>query len=123
MVPTHFEQLIAWQKAMDLAAETYAVTATWPRDQRFGLCSQAQRAAVSVPANIAEGHERRSRKEYRRFLAIAAGSLAELETHLRLAQRIGLSNLRSSEDALSLCREVGRIIRGIERGLARSSEP
>jgi four helix bundle protein len=122
-MPTHFEQLIAWQKAMDLAERTYALTATWPRDERFGLSSQTQRAAVSVPANIAEGHERRSRKEYRRFLAIAAGSLAELETHLRLGIRIGISESVQTNAVLSLCREVGRIVRGIERGLARSSEP
>ncbi|MCK7593154.1 four helix bundle protein [Pseudomarimonas salicorniae] len=120
---THFEQLIAWQKAMDLAEQTYALTATWPPHERFGLSSQAQRAAVSVPANIAEGHERRSRKEYRRFLAISAGSLAELETHLRLGVRIGISETSRTDAVLDLCREVGRIVRGIERGLARSAEP
>ena len=72
-----FRDLVVWQKAMALAARVYRMTAQWPKTHQFGLGSQVQRSATSIPANIAEGFERHSRKEYQRFLAIAAGSAAE----------------------------------------------
>ena len=116
----HYRELIAWQKAMDLAALAYQVSRMLPVDERFGLCTQMQRASVSVAANIAEGHERRSSKEYRRFLSIASASLAELETHLLLAQRIGYVDADAVLEPLTLAGEVGRIIRGIERAVHRA---
>jgi four helix bundle protein len=115
-----FKELIAWQKAMDMAQSVYGLTAKWPTQERYGLCSQTQRAAVSVPANIAEGHERRTRKEYLRFLAIASGSLAELETHLLLAERLDYANAMETDEVVRQVQEVGRIVRGIERSLAAS---
>jgi len=85
---TSYRELVVWQKAMSLAEAAYAVAGLLPDSERFGLSSQIRRAAISVPSNIAEGHERRSRAEYRRFIAIACGSLAELETQLELANRL-----------------------------------
>lgn len=90
---------------------------------RYGLASQAQRSAASVPANIAEGFERRSTKDYQRFLAIACGSLAELETHIRLAVMIGPESDSTAAELMEAIREVGRIVRGIERGLGRKLRP
>src|SRR5918993_409533 len=85
-----FEDLIVWQKAHALTLCVYRVTRTFPREELFGLTSQMRRAAISVPANIAEGAARRSTRELLHFLSIASGSLSELDTHLVLAAKLGL---------------------------------
>jgi four helix bundle protein len=84
-----YQDLLVWQRGMDLATAVYALTANWPRAELFGLTSQARRAAVSIPANVAEGWGRHTTGEFHRYLSIATGSLRELETHLLLSQRIG----------------------------------
>ena len=119
-----FRELVVWQRAMTVASMAYGFTKGWPAEHRFGIASQIQRSAVSIPSNIAEGYERRSRAEYLRFLAIAAGSLAELETQVRLATRIGLDS-PSSQPLIERIHEVGRIIRGMERSLKapRTTKP
>ena len=83
------KDLKVWQKAMDLAVESYRATANFPSEGRFCLVSQIKRAAISVPANIAEGFGRWNPREFARFLAIASGSLRELETHFLVASRLG----------------------------------
>ena len=85
------ERLDVWQDAMSLVEAVYRLTAGLPDSERFGLVSQMRRAAVSVPSNIAEGAARRSTAEYLRFLSIARGSLAELDTQLQIALRLELS--------------------------------
>ena len=82
--------LVVWQKAMDLVEMIYRVTADFPRDELFGLVSQMRRAAVSVPANLAEGSARNSTRELLQFLGVASGSLSELDTHIAIAARVGL---------------------------------
>ena len=82
---THHD-LVVWQESMKLVSLTYSLTKTLPREELFGLVSQMQRAAVSVPSNIAEGAARGSKREFRQFLMIARGSLAELETQILVAQ-------------------------------------
>jgi four helix bundle protein len=81
-----YERLKAWQLTYQLALNIYELTDDFPRDERFGLTSQLRRAAFSVPANIAEGAAKRGRKEFRRFLDIALGSITELEVALRIAR-------------------------------------
>lgn len=83
------QQLRVWQESMELVTAIYAVTATFPTNERFGLPSQMQRAAVSVPSNIAEGAARGSKADFLRFLYIARGSLSELEARLQIALRLG----------------------------------
>jgi four helix bundle protein len=80
-----FRDLVAWQRAMDLAEGVYHATSTWPRDEVFGLTAQVRRAAVSVMANIAEGHGRTGSREFLHHLSIADGSLSEVEAHLLFA--------------------------------------
>jgi four helix bundle protein len=82
-----YNDLIVWQKGMDLVDALYDVTASFPENERFNLTSQMRRSAVSIPSNIAEGSKRRSNKEFRQFLHIAYGSGAELETQIKIAKR------------------------------------
>src|SRR5215472_3162357 len=85
-----FRGLLVWRQGMDLAKACYALTKTFPREEMYGLTMQIRRAAISVPANIAEGSGRRTRKEYVNFLRIAQGSLRELETYLLLIVEVHL---------------------------------
>ena len=80
--------LLVWQKAMDLAVQIYRLASLFPQNEIYRLTSQITRAAASVPANIAEGHTRGSRKDYAHFLVIAKGSLMETETFLMLSVRL-----------------------------------
>jgi four helix bundle protein len=113
-----YKDLAVWRKAMDLTSLAYRVTAELPSDERFGLVSQARRAAVSVPANIAEGHRRSSTKEYLRFLSYAAGSLAELETLAELASRLYSIQSTHLEELVGQAEEVGKMLRAIQLRLA-----
>lgn len=111
-----FRDLIAWQKAMDLADTVYAVTEQFPPRERFGLAHQMRKAAVSIPSNIAEGHRHR-RPSYAHFLTIALGSHGELDTQCELATR---RNFIAEDDRRRLCDllgEVGRLTHGLLRSL------
>lgn len=99
MTTRSYRDLVVWQKSIELVVAAYKLTATFPEHERFGLTSQLHRAAVSVPANIAEGHARMHRNEYVHHLSIARGSLAELETHITIAVRLGYA---TRENAASL---------------------
>ena len=85
------KDLDVWQRSMELVVIVYEVTRAWPKEELFGLTSQVRRAAVSIPSNLAEGAGRSSKADFNRFLAIAQGSLAEVETQLEIARRIGFS--------------------------------
>ena len=84
-----FRDLRVWQGGMDLVEEVYCLTKAFPRHEVYGLASQMRRAAVSIPSNIAEGYARQHRKEYLQHLSIAQASLAELDTQLEIAARLG----------------------------------
>jgi four helix bundle protein len=99
-----YKDLIVWQQAMDLAVATYSLTRTWPKEELYGLTSQIRRSANSIPANIAEGYGRDNRGSYQQFLRIAQGSLKEFETHLQIAERIGLA---THDQAQHLLLETG----------------
>jgi four helix bundle protein len=105
--------LLVWQKAMDVAVSTYELTRQYPRDELFGLTSQSRRAAASVAANIAEGYGRATKQAYINFLRIARGSLKELETHLVLAQRVGLASPEPTKASLDQTDELGRMLHGL----------
>jgi four helix bundle protein len=107
---THHD-LVAWQQAMGLVKQVYALTACFPADERFGLVSQMRRAAVSIPCNIAEGAARHSGREFSQFLIIARGSLSELDTQLRIAQDLGFCEAESGiEESID---RVFRLIGGL----------
>jgi four helix bundle protein len=83
-----FRDLIMWQKAFDLVVDIYNLTEKLPKNEIYGLSSQIQRCAISIPSTIAEGQQRNNRKEFRQFLGIAKGSSAELETQLLLVEKL-----------------------------------
>ena len=112
-----FRDLDAWQEAMQLTQDIYALAAQLPVEERYGLGQQLRRAAVSVPSNIAEGHARGATREFTRFLSIARGSVAELETQLELAMRLGFFERGELQIAMNRCDKLGRIIRGLRKSL------
>ncbi len=116
--------LAVWQKSMALAVSVHALSKQMPGEETFGLASQMRRAAVSAPSNTAEGAARHTTKEFLTFLYIARGSLAELETQLRLTRAIGYLPDELVSPALASTDEVGRlltsVIAGLKRRLARS---
>ncbi len=109
---TTYENLKAWEKAMELAAAFYEVSQRWPTAERFGLTAQVRRAAVSVPSNIAEGQGRASRADRMHFLHTARGSLFELQTQLKLAKRLDYT---IHNDPLPLSNQTLRLINGLIR--------
>jgi four helix bundle protein len=111
----HFKELILWQKAMDVAVEVYRLAPRLPKEETYGMRSQMTRAAVSVPANTAEGWARESNKETAQFLSIAHGSLAELETLVTLCEQIGWFPVEATRQLRGLMDEVGRILTTMRR--------
>jgi len=114
-------KLVLWHKAVHLVVSVYEVTRRFPASERFGLAAQMQRAAVSIPSNVAEGAARKGRKEYLQFVYTARGSLSELDTQVEIAGLLGY--LKSDES----CRlqaemdEVSRLLNGVIAYLSRSS--
>lgn len=117
-----YRNLKVWQRAMNLASRVYRTTATFPRDEKFGLALQMRRAVTSIPCNLAEGKGRGSCRDFRRFLLIARGSLLELETQALLAHNLGY--LEESSTLLLEAEEIGKMINGVlryvDRQIARS---
>jgi len=105
-----YRDLILWQKSMDLATTIYRITEPFPAQEQFGLTSQLRRGATSIPANLAEGHSRHSRGDYRRHVSIASGSLAELETNLEIVSRLGYLAAEPLVTTLAQAGEVGRML-------------
>jgi len=112
-----YRDLIAWQKAMELVASVYQVTASIPEVEKFGLTSQLRRAAVAVPSMLAEGHARGSTREFVRYIAMAMGSLAEIETQLLVCMRLDFADEVSVRRLLDQCGEQNRILRGLSKSL------
>ncbi len=113
----NYRDLEVWQKAMDLVVECYQITKKFPKSESYGLASQLQRAAVSIPANIAEGRERHYTKEFLQHLSIAYGSLAELETIIQIAARLKYIDVNQLKQILDKTAEVGRMLNGLRRSL------
>jgi four helix bundle protein len=119
----NYRDLGVWQKGMDIALAVYQVTKQFPDDERFGLTSQLRRAAVSVPANIAEGHARSTTKDYLRFVSIAIGSLAETATFIELAGRLNYGSVEELRKIYELTNEERRMLRALQKSLRRRLPP
>jgi four helix bundle protein len=112
---SNHRDLIAWREAMTLVETIYRETEAFPREEVFGLKAQIRRAAVSVPSNLAEGSGRNSAGELRQFVGFASGSLAELETQLEVAVRLGFLNRDAS--AIRQARRVGKLVIALRKSL------
>src|SRR2546430_10031541 len=110
MIIRSYRELEVWQKAMDLVVLCYQVAAKFPKGEMYGLVVQLQRAAVSVPANIAEGQGRNHTREFINHLSIAYGSLMEVETHLQIASRLNYLDGSMLDALLSKSAEIGRML-------------
>lgn len=109
MAVKNYRELIVWQRAMDLVVEVYRLVKLLPKEETYALSDQLRRAAVSVPSNIAEGQARASTQDFLRFISIAQGSLAEVETQLELAVRVSYISRDEIATAESLAAEIRRM--------------
>ena len=105
-----FRDLIVWQRAMQLTIAIYRLTKGFPREEIYGLTSQIRRAAVSAPSNIAEGHGRLNKAEFRQFLGIARASNFELQTQLQIARELEMGSPKLVDEAEGLSHQVGKMI-------------
>ena len=112
-----YKELAVWQKAMELVEEIYRLIKLLPKEERYALSDQMRRAAISIPSNIAEGQARESKKEFLRFLAIAQGSRAELETQLEICIRLDYFSEANASRSKELCDELGRMIYAMMKNL------
>lgn len=110
METSGYKKLIVWQKAMDLVVAVYECTKDFPKEELYGLRAQMQRAAISIPSNIAEGSRRGTRKDYRNFLLNAYGSASELETQVDISKRLGYVKVKESAKLEALLNEVLRML-------------
>ena len=112
-----YRDLEAWQVAMDFAVMVYDATSKFPSKEQFGIISQMNRSSISIPSNIAEGHDRKGSKEYLHHLSIARGSLAELETQMILSVRLNFMSKADAEKLWEKAQETGRLLNGLIRSL------
>ena len=118
-----YQDLKVWRLGIGIAESVYRLTAMFPKHELYGRSSQMQRAAVSVPSNIAEGSSRDSTREYLRHLSIAVGSLAELETQLIIALRLEYCAVEQQEVLSARIKEIGRMLSGLQRSLRAKLDP
>ena len=115
------KDLIVWKKSIELAVQIYKMTATFPKQETYGLGQQMRRASVSIASNISEGAARGSPKEFTRFLHMAAGSVSELDTQLEIADAIEIGGLELRNDARRRLHEVACLLGGLIRSQNRKS--
>ena len=112
-----YRDLEVWQKAMDLVVTCYNITRKFPKHEIYVLVSQLQRAAISVPSNIAEGRHRKHSREFLQHMSIAYASLAEVETHILIAGRLDYIDENQVNSILDQTAEIGRMLNGLRRSI------
>jgi four helix bundle protein len=115
----NYRDLDVWQAAMNLAVAAHHVAGRLPIEHRFELASQIRRAAVSVPSNVAEGHAQQSDRIFLRHVFIALGSLAELESQIEIAERLGLLSTSAALDLPAHTSRTRQLLHGMRRSLAK----
>ena len=116
-----YKDLVVWQKGIDLVVEVYRLTKLFPKEELYGLTSQMRRVAVSIPSNIAEGHCRKYRQEYKQFVRTAFGSGAELETQILISKRLSILSQNNFKIADELLLEVMKMLNSLDRSLTPNS--
>lgn len=112
-----YQDLIVWQKSMQLVKEVYTLVKTLPKEEQFALSDQMRRAVVSIPSNIAEGYGRNSTNDYIRFLNITRGSKYELDTQIQICVMLNYISKEKAATALELSEEIGRMINALIKKL------
>ncbi len=113
-----YRELIVWQKSVELAKKIYVLTQHFPKEEMYGLTSQLRRGSVSICCNIAEGQARNSTGEFKQFLGISKGSLAELETLLLLSREMQLMEASEYQVLSDSCEEINKLLNGLLKSLA-----
>ena len=112
-----YQDLTVWQKSIEIVVKIYQLTQTFPKEETYGLCDQMRRAAVSIPSNIAEGQARNTQKDFSRFLNIAQGSRAELETQIIIAEQLHYLEQQQAKQLLEQISEINLMLRSLIRAL------
>lgn len=118
-----FRDLLVWRRGMEIAEAVYRVSGSFPKAETYGLTGQLRRAVVSVPSNLAEGHMRASTKEYLHHVAVAQGSLAEVETQLELALRLSYARAEDLAPVLEECVILSKQLRHLRDSLGKRTRP
>jgi len=116
-----FQDLVVWQRAMEMTISIYRLTRSFPNDEKYGLTSQLRRAAVSVASNIAEGRGRNTEGEFRQFLGLAQGSNYEVQTQILVATRLEMGQPELLREAQNLSVEVGKMLSSLIAALEAKS--
>jgi four helix bundle protein len=117
-----YRELLVWQKSMQLVTEIYRVTASYPRQEIYGLVSQMRRAAISVPSNLAEGQARYHPRDFLRFIGHARGSLVELETQIMISTELGHCSSEASSRLLEQTAHIGALMNNLYSAVERRTE-
>lgn len=115
-----FRDLIIWQRGINLVKEVYKETQNFPKQELYGLTNQIRRSAISIPSNVSEGHIRQHRAEFRQFLSMALGSLAELETQIIISRELDYIPSETSENLIDQMDSLGKMIRGLMKKLIKT---
>ena len=116
-----YKDLVVWQKAIDLSIDIYSLTKDFPKEEMYGLVSQIRRSAVSIPSNIAEGQARKYHQQFSHFLSIAQGSLAELETQIIIAMKLGYI-AGEQKDLFDAMHSIGKMITRLKQNLTQEEK-
>ena len=118
-----YKDLIVWKKSVDMVVQLYDYISDFPKNESYALSDQMRRAAISIPSNIAEGYERSTTAEYIRFLMIARGSKAELETQLHICNQLKMGGEEKNSVLQSNCEEIGKMLNSLISSLNRKQTP
>jgi four helix bundle protein len=116
------KNLVLWKESFQMVVDLYSKTRNFPKEETYGLSSQIRRAVVSIPANIAEGAGRKSRKEYLQFLSIAMGSLSELDTLILLSAELNYIDINEAETIQSKLEIISKLMYGLMKRLGYEEE-
>jgi four helix bundle protein len=117
------KNLAVWKRSMDFVVKVYRLTKTFPKEELYCLTSQMRRAAISIPSNLAEGHAKRTTREFIRFTNISYGSAAELETQIMIAEQLGYAPEHDISCLISELSEIEKMINGLLAGLEKKLSP
>lgn len=121
MTVNSYKDLKVWQRSIQFCKSLYKLTSDFPKEELYGLTAQIRRCAISIPSNIAEGHARNYTNDYIRFISIALGSVAELETQLILAIELNYAKKEQTKELLTELSEIGKMLNGLKKSLTPNS--